>query len=85
MKPTEPAATRQIARLERAAVILNRFHEELRALAPSLRATRLLRANRAAAEALEKRTAQARTRLQNATAAPAVATEPRPKTPRRIS
>ena len=36
---------RTIVRLERSAHVLARFHEELRALAPSSRATRLLERN----------------------------------------
>ena len=61
MSKPDTAAARKIARLERAAKILERFYQELGALPPSVRRERLLRANRQAVESLQERTKTART------------------------
>lgn len=61
MSKSATAAARKIARLERAAKILERFYEELAAMPASPRRTRLLEANRAAVESLQQKTKTART------------------------
>lgn len=70
LPPAEP--TRKLARLERTAIILERVHDELRAMAPSARATRLLKANRAAVVGIQEQTAKARTRAASSSPAKAV-------------
>jgi hypothetical protein len=61
MSKPDPAAARKVARLERAAKILERFRQELEAFPPSVRRERLLRANQEAVESLQERTKTART------------------------
>lgn len=85
MPKTDPVAVRQLARLERAAVILDRFHLELHAFAPSARTTRLLRANRHAAEALQLRMEKARLKCADAPAEARNASPTTPKPQRRLS
>ena len=72
MKLPPAETTRKLARLERTAVILERVHDELQAMAPSARATRLLKANRAAVMGIQEQTAKAKTRGANSSAAKAV-------------
>ena len=59
MTKTRATAVRQIARLERAAVIGERFHHELLALPASARRSRLLQANRTAMTGIHDQTAKA--------------------------
>jgi hypothetical protein len=64
MTKTRATAARQIARLERAAVIGERFHHELLALPDSARRSRLLRANRTAMTGIQQQTAKVLIQLQ---------------------
>ena len=66
MKQPHAEPARKLARLERAAVILEHVHDELQAMPPSARIMRLLRANRAAVEGIQEQTAKARTRAEPA-------------------
>ena len=72
MKRPHAATAGKIARLERAAVILEHVHDELRAMTPSPRIARLLKANRAAVEGIQAQTAKARTRVTSSPTVKAV-------------
>lgn len=63
MSKKDAAMTRKIVQLERAAHLNARFHDELCALPPSLRVTRLLRLNRNAAARIVEQTEKARQRV----------------------
>jgi len=72
MMKAHAAAARQIVRLERAAVFLARFHDELQAMPASERRTRLIKANRTAVAGIEQQTAKVQTGLRSPPAAKAV-------------